>query len=507
MAALAFAAGPAGAASRLGIDAAPGDPRHELPTVPLLTYRADASEIPHVVLTRTATDLVVTAVSAQAWDVQPPCLAESATVARCPLDAVASGFVLATVTGTPRPMVLETAADVPVPVYALGNPGQADQLQGGAAADILRVGDGGTADGGPGSDHLSGPADGHAGTLLGGDGDDRLDNGGDVQGGPGNDQIITALTADGGPGDDVIYRTQHALGGDGADAVNGAAYGGPEVVEGGPGPDTLTGSGASAVLHGGPGDDALWECSMVCAAGAMNLYGDDGADRLYGASLGATMDGGTGDDQLAVSGGPTGGASLVNPDGSITSTGRGFPFPGNAVQGGPGNDAVTAAQGIADRIDCGEGADTASRDALDAVSGCESGTIVASAPSPYFDPYKDPYQDPYADPLKAKAAALAFTGAQRLRVSAKGAARIALRCAAKTACAGRLRLTSGRTVLGQAACRVKGTRSVSVPLARKAMKRLRRRGRLTARLTFVPSAKGATAPKPRTLTLIAPRRR
>ncbi|HMJ33303.1 MAG TPA: hypothetical protein VK501_05240 [Baekduia sp.] len=172
------AAGSAQAASRLEPATAPAS--HELPTGgTLLTYTADAAEAPHVSLTQSATDLIVSAPTAVGLVVGTPCAQDTATTAHCSLTSLAlrwAPFVLATPTGeVPRPMTLDVAAGVTVSVFAQGTPGQPDVLHGGDGRDILIVGEGGTADGGAGADHVTGTELQHVGTLIGGDGDDRLE--------------------------------------------------------------------------------------------------------------------------------------------------------------------------------------------------------------------------------------------------------------------------------------------------------------------------------------------
>lgn len=469
-----FAAGTAQAASRLEPATAPAS--HELPTgVTLLTYTADATEAPHVSLSESATDLVVSAPTAVALVVGAPCVQDTATSVHCPLNSLVlrRPFVLATPTGgVPRPMTLDVAAGVAVSVFAQGTPGQPDVLHGGDGRDSLMVGEGGTADGGAGDDHVTGTELQHVGTLIGGEGDDRLEWGADARGGAGNDSIQSSIGADGGPGDDQLIFVQQGTGGDGNDTIDGVSYTEPSQVDGGPGADDLGATGAGAVVHGGDGDDRLNECSDVCAGGAATFFGDAGNDTMLGTSHGATLDGGDGDDAV----------TLIS----------GFPgAPGDDIRAGAGADTVKAKQGAADTIDCGDGVDSVSHDLGDRLSACESDLDPAPVPPGVAKP---------APPAK-----LTFRTPHRVRASATAAVRLKLTCAGATACTGRLRLKLGKTTLGEATCKLKGTRTVTVKLTRQGLKLLRRRASLKARLTFV-AAKGTASTPARSITLLAPRR-
>lgn len=266
---------------------------------------------------------------------------------------------------------------------------------------------------------------------------------------------------------------QQGTGGDGNDTIDGASYIGPPQVDGGPGSDRLTATGGGAVVHGGDGDDELGECSSDCAGGAAAFFGDAGNDTMVGASRGATLDGGEGDDAI----------TLI----------AGFPgAPGNGVRAGAGADTVKAKQGAVDIIDCGDGVDTVGHDQGDHLTACERDLDPAPVRPAAVKP--------------AAAAKLTFRTPQRVRASVAGAVRLKLTCVGATACAGRLRLKLGKTTLGDATCKLKGTRTVTVMLTRQGQKLLRRRASLKARLSFV-AAKGTASTPSRSITLLAPRRR
>lgn len=119
--------------------------------------------------------------------------------------------------------------------------------------------------------------------LHGGDGDDRLDGGGGPFGfGPwgdaGND-VLTRCAMDcfGGPGNDTLSGTGEANtlhGEDGADILHGK--GGPDVLRGGKGNDKLYGEAGNDTLWGNSGDDTLWG-----GTGTDKLSGGPGRDVLH----------------------------------------------------------------------------------------------------------------------------------------------------------------------------------------------------------------------------------
>ncbi|MVO86080.1 calcium-binding protein [Streptomyces sp. p1417] len=113
--------------------------------------------------------------------------------------------------------------------------------------------------------------------LHGGDGDDRLDGGGGPMGfGPFGDA-----------GNDTLTRcSQDCFGGPGNDSLTGT--GEENTLHGEDGNDVLHGKGGADVLFGGKGND--------------KLYGEAGNDTLWGNSGDDVLWGGTGRDKL--SGGP-----------------------------------------------------------------------------------------------------------------------------------------------------------------------------------------------------------
>jgi Ca2+-binding RTX toxin-like protein len=107
--------------------------------------------------------------------------------------------------------------------------------------------------------------------LDGGPGNDRMGAGGNsstIAGGPGDDDIVSfAVWADGGEGNDRLRGGPVLRGGDGDDELTGSSakrsYPYPlccvayELLEGGPGADSLASGALNTVLDGGEGPDAM----------------------------------------------------------------------------------------------------------------------------------------------------------------------------------------------------------------------------------------------------------
>lgn len=190
----------------------------------------------------------------------------------------------------------------------------------------------------------------------------------------------------GGDGNDFLYggTSSHAVpvhvhGGAGADFMFGSD--GPDTLDGGEENDIMFGYGGGDVFTGGGGFDQVSYSDRaadrpveVTIDGAANdgtrapalpadendnvmtdvedVSGTAGDDKLTGGTGANTLDGGAGNDSL---------------DG-----GDGF----DSYQGGPGVDTIRARDGRSERIDCGDGADSAFTDNRDVHSGCE--TVSAS---------------------------------------------------------------------------------------------------------------------------------
>jgi len=239
----------------------------------------------------------------------------------------------------------------------VGSPG-GDTLNGGAGVDEIRGGGGDdSVGGGDGDDRVLGEAG--ADIVSGGAGDDTLDGGAGPDrfyGDGGVDSVdygsrtapvsVTIgnwLADDGeaGEGDDLFYDIETVIGGSGNDTLVCGVFAG--TLLGGGGDDELRGSDYDDVLEGGPGLDHL-----NGLAGADQLYGGDDDDVLEGRAGGDELFGGDGDDLLDGGGGT------------------------DSYFGEAGDDTIANLDGLAETVDCGEGAaDDAEADPLDTFIGCE----------------------------------------------------------------------------------------------------------------------------------------
>jgi Ca2+-binding RTX toxin-like protein len=211
-----------------------------------------------------------------------------------------------------------------------------------------------------GDDHLYGEAG--ADRIFGGLGDDWIDGGPGpdlLRGGPGADHI------DGGPGNDLILAAGDGASdvitcGDGqdlaiVDATDQVANDCEFVWDRNPDSPTTAKSVVfpAGVIFGTRRADTLvgtWRSETIFALGGDDqVTGGAGADRIFGGAGNDTLDGGPGPDTL-------------------------FPGPGSdTVMGGPGNDLIiTAGDGAADVVSCGDGVDLAIVDPNDEVANdCE----------------------------------------------------------------------------------------------------------------------------------------
>ena len=208
--------------------------------------------------------------------------------------------------------------------------------------------------GGAGADLLTGNQG--ANDLRGGDGDDTvIGRGGSdaLSGGPGTD---TVSYEDRGAGEGVNATLEGAGGGIGElDSLSQF-----ERLVGGSGDDGLTGSAANDEVRGGPGADVV-----AGAGGNDTLAGDDGPDTLSGGPGSDSLTGGAGNDRL------DGG---TEPDG---------------FDAGPGDDDVSAFDGSAENIICGDGSDRVDHDLTDTFSAgdCEGRVLLGFTPPPFtLDP-------------------------------------------------------------------------------------------------------------------------
>ena len=171
-----------------------------------------------------------------------------------------------------------------------------------------------------------------------------------VNGGLGNDTI----TAQGGYGAGTQYASLNELRLFGVSERGSGAIDETNTITGRDGRDYIVGGGTGLqTLSGLGGDDALFAGNGYFAGGPAVLSGGDGNDSLGGEIYDDTIDGGAGDDQVHGSGGND---TLRGGDGNDTlngETGR------DTIDAGAGNDYVFADDREADTIDGGADYDTA----------------------------------------------------------------------------------------------------------------------------------------------------
>jgi Ca2+-binding RTX toxin-like protein len=284
-----------------------------------------------------------------------------------------------------------------------------DQIDGQAGSDRIDGGDGNdsiaggvgndTLDGGLGSDTLLGEAgndtlsDNHGNNLLaGGSGDDSLSSisltgSQALLGGTGNDSLNAkglVVSLDGGDGDDSLsasgrwpFDDSSYVNGGQASLVGGlgndhlvASYESSAILDGGAGIDyLLSDNNRTAALAGGGGDDIL----LAYVNGLMSGFTDGDT----GLSERALLDGGDGNDSLTVSFGTVsdvsfglsdvkliGGAGndilTLNHDlaGGVSNLGQAYGVASGGLEGGLGEDVLTASGVLQLSMSGGAGADT-----------------------------------------------------------------------------------------------------------------------------------------------------
>ncbi|MCW2986534.1 MAG: Hemolysin-type calcium-binding region [Conexibacter sp.] len=229
----------------------------------------------------------------------------------------------------------------------------------------------------------------------GGAGDDALSasaHGDLLDGGPGADTLTGGLRADlvgGAAGDDYLSGHEDVdllRGGDGADEIQGGT--GADDLGGDSGDDRLTGAADDDVVDGGDGDDVATgdggEDRLVGAAGTDLLSGGAGRDQLAGGSGADALSGDAGDDVLD---GGDDGDHLQGDAGADLLLGGGGddqldPGPGgDSVDAGDGNDAIKTDDGERDDVACGTGVDNPyASDLADLLrAGCEP-----AGPAPFI---------------------------------------------------------------------------------------------------------------------------
>jgi hypothetical protein len=121
----------------------------------------------------------------------------------------------------------------------------------------------------------------------------------------------------------------------------------PGILSGSVGSDTLISGDAADDLSGEQGNDTL-----SSGNGDDIVNGDEGADKLDSGAGNDTVTGGTGTD---------------------------------TINAGAGDDKLFAADGIAEQVNCGDGADTITADQADTLAGCEDVTLLNVTAAPEED--------------------------------------------------------------------------------------------------------------------------
>ncbi len=212
-------------------------------------------------------------------------------------------------------------------------------------------------------------------TVSGGDGADQL------LGGPVAETLRGGARGDtvrGGGGDDTLAGDQ---------PLGAGQTGGPDLLDGGPGNDTVTYQGVALPVgviigDGVAQDGALGPVSEgdEVTAGVENVIGGGSSDAIVGTEAPNRLTGGGGRDNLDGRGGTD------TLDGGIGDDSLSGGTESDTLLGGEGNDVIGARDGVRDTIDCGPGTDTAFVDLQDPgnlliirgrIVGCES--VLASA--------------------------------------------------------------------------------------------------------------------------------
>jgi Ca2+-binding RTX toxin-like protein len=192
-----------------------------------------------------------------------------------------------------------------------------------------------TFDDGPGNDVETGG--GAVDTFVSGAGSDTF------RGGAGQDIVdYSGRTA-------PVTVTLDGAANDGEAGEKDNVYSDVDVIVGGSGADTLTGSGWTNDLYGGPGDDTLHG-----GGGNDRLFGQDGRDTLDGGSGNDTLDGGAGGDSVQ------GGSGSDVADYSSRSASVNLSLDGQANDGGSGEGDNIASD--VETLRGGAGADTLTGD-------------------------------------------------------------------------------------------------------------------------------------------------
>lgn len=347
-----------------------------------------------------------------------------------------------TLTGNSQINVIAGAAPPGTPSVATAPAGN-DTVVGGAGADTLLGGDTGSVDGGKGDDLVVGGRSTAAGAktlVLGGSGQDSLVSGlgnDDFTGGKGADIIAYASAATAGlnrpQGVTVTLPEGDAPG-------RGGRTGGAEADVIRDEPETLVGGNGNDVLTGNEGPNQLVGVAPADTEGV--TPGPPGNDTLIGKGGLDVMLASTGNDTLR-------------------GGGEGDVFIADA-----GDDTLFARDGAAEGADCGPGTDTVQADAVDTLTACENVDQPSGGGS---------------DKTKPKVAVTP----RKLRLRKGRRVRVFVRCRNEPkGCRGTVRLRRGKRVLAKRTFNAKSAKRkrVALRLSRKAVKRLKTKGRTAVRI-------------------------
>lgn len=146
------------------------------------------------------------------------------------------------------------------------------------------------------------------------------------------------------------------------------ARGGADTVNAGGGDDEIDGGDGGDVISGGPGTDVVLYSGSTPVDVTLDALANDGRAGEGDNVLSDVEDvyGGSGDDRLVGNDAPN---TIDGADGADRITGGGGT---DVLIGGPGDDTLDARDGAIDRVDCGDGKDTAIIDKIDLVAAdCE----------------------------------------------------------------------------------------------------------------------------------------
>jgi hypothetical protein len=361
----------------------------------------------------------------------------------------------------------------------------------------------------------------NAPSYISGDaGNDTIDSG------PGNDEI------EGGTGNDIMDAGDGAdslLGGDGDDKLNGDGYAdsaSPDVIDGGPGfdsvdewtdPSAAVSPAISLTLDGVANDGRPGENDNLLAVenitshangtfilsdaaekivvwantaiGPSTIVGKGGNDDLGGLDEEETIDGGAGNDRITggfgndtLTGGP--GADTIFGDDTGSYCGIyscQLPF---------GNDTINVRDGEADNVDCGVGTDKVVADSIDTIApNCEQVDRSAAPP-------------PVPGPGAAPVATLAVKSTAKLGSVLKKGLPLSVTCQAACNITARLSLKGRKLGRARKALLAAGTAKLRIKLSKAAKRRLRRahKPRLKLRVS-VTNAAGATTVLTKTIRI------